>query len=278
MPDDQANSIPSLVDDPVDDVITTLRDDLLGGDGFLVVLLLTIAAVILIPIDGAFRGGAIVSTVVGALLVLTTLSRSRVSTKFRVIGGIIVGLSVTLALISVIRDIQPAITPPTGFNKLLVSVGSFSYCVVLALCFPAILRRTFAHRRVTLNTVAASLAAYLLLGLIFMSMYRFVNIVNGPFFVQPNVNGFTFEYFSFVTLTTVGFGDFTPATDAGRAVAMLEALIGQVFLVTIVALVVSNLGQGSSSLRGLTSPTTNAVGPNPEATIESSGETSTEPR
>ena len=109
-------------------------------------------------------------------------------------------------------------------------------------------------------------------------MYRFVNIVNGPFFVQPNVNGFTFEYFSFVTLTTVGFGDFTAATDAGRAVAMLEALIGQVFLVTIVALVVSNLGQGSSSLRGLTSPTTNAVGPNPEATIESSGETSTEPR
>ena len=68
-------------------------------------------------------------------------------------------------------------------------------------------------------------------------------------FSQPDTNGFTYEYFSYVTLTTVGYGDFTAHNDGGRAMAILEALFGQVFLVTIVALVVSNLGQERQQLR-----------------------------
>ncbi len=124
-----------------------------------------------------------------------------------------------------------------------VAIGSAAYTLLLALLFPAILRRGFTHRTINLNTVAASLSAYLLLGLIFASAYRFIQIVTPPMFAQHNVNGFTYIYFSYVTLTTVGYGDFTAANDAGRAVAVLEALFGQVFLVTIVAMVVSNLGQ-----------------------------------
>jgi hypothetical protein len=50
-------------------------------------------------------------------------------------------------------------------------------------------------------------------------------------------------YFSFVTLTTVGYGDLTASNEVGRAVAILEALAGQLYLVTIVALFVSNLGR-----------------------------------
>jgi voltage-gated potassium channel Kch len=86
-------------------------------------------------------------------------------------------------------------------------------------------------------------------GLIFTSAFRFVEIVDPPFFTQTNVNPFTFEYFSFITLSTVGYGDFSPANDAGRTLAMLEGVFGQIFLVTIVALVVSNLGVERRDLR-----------------------------
>jgi voltage-gated potassium channel Kch len=51
-----------------------------------------------------------------------------------------------------------------------------------------------------------------------------------------------FLYFSFVTLTTLGYGDFTPATDIGKVMVTFEALIGQVFLVTLVARLVSMYG------------------------------------
>ena len=49
-------------------------------------------------------------------------------------------------------------------------------------------------------------------------------------------------YFSFVTLCTVGYGDLTPAGGLARAFAVAEMLIGQIYLVTIVSLIVSNLG------------------------------------
>ncbi len=52
-------------------------------------------------------------------------------------------------------------------------------------------------------------------------------------------------YFSFVTITTTGYGDFTAATGIGRMTAVLEAIFGQLYLITVVALVVQNLGQRS---------------------------------
>jgi voltage-gated potassium channel Kch len=53
----------------------------------------------------------------------------------------------------------------------------------------------------------------------------------------------SFQYFSFITLTTVGYGDLTPGTELGQLLASLEALTGQLFLVSVVALVVGNLGR-----------------------------------
>jgi voltage-gated potassium channel Kch len=58
---------------------------------------------------------------------------------------------------------------------------------------------------------------------------------------EPN----DFLYFSFATLTTVGYGDLVAATDLGRSLAISEALIGQIYLVTVVALIVGNLRPGA---------------------------------
>ena len=57
-------------------------------------------------------------------------------------------------------------------------------------------------------------------------------------------------YYRFVTLTTTGFGDLTAATDVGRALTITEALIGQIYLVTVVALIVTNIGPGRAERTG----------------------------
>ncbi|MFM7551963.1 MAG: potassium channel family protein, partial [Actinomycetota bacterium] len=54
---------------------------------------------------------------------------------------------------------------------------------------------------------------------------------------------YVFLYFSYITLATVGYGDFTAADAVGRLLAMLEGLVGQLYLVTVLALIVSNLGR-----------------------------------
>jgi hypothetical protein len=70
-----------------------------------------------------------------------------------------------------------------------------------------------------------------------------------PFFASGEGDTEDFLYFSFATLTTVGYGDLTAASDLGRSLAIMEALIGQVYLVTVVALIVGNLArQGGTAM------------------------------
>ena len=81
--------------------------------------------------------------------------------------------------------------------------------------------------------------AYFLLGLMFSSIYAAIDsFSHTPFFGRP-VAPSVYSYFSFVTLTTLGFGDYTPATDAGRRIVVIEAVAGQVFIATTLARLVS---------------------------------------
>jgi Ion channel len=104
-----------------------------------------------------------------------------------------------------------------------------------------IVRRILASTSVTLQSIYAALAAYMILGLMFAAFYAAMNhLGSGPFFANGSPgNTKTFQYFSFTTLTTLGYGDFTAASNAGRAVAVMEAMVGQIFLATLVARLVS---------------------------------------
>ena len=76
-------------------------------------------------------------------------------------------------------------------------------------------------------------------------LYPLIAHVTGQtFFVQTaHPQSVDFVYFSYVTLTTVGYGDFTASTSAGRMFAVSEALTGQLYLVSAVALLVGNIGR-----------------------------------
>jgi hypothetical protein len=104
-----------------------------------------------------------------------------------------------------------------------------------------ILNRILRHSTVNIETVAGAIDVYVILGLIFSSLYRSIAAIAGtPFFAQTNhASANQFLYFSFATLTTVGYGDLTAATNFARSVVVIEALMGQIFLVTLVARLVS---------------------------------------
>jgi uncharacterized membrane protein len=96
-----------------------------------------------------------------------------------------------------------------------------------------------------LETILGALCVYVLLGIAFAGIYAAINDVEKVgFFAQPGPKtNVDFLYFSFITQTTVGYGDLTPGTDFGRVIVTFEALIGQVFLVTLVARLVSMYGR-----------------------------------
>jgi hypothetical protein len=125
-----------------------------------------------------------------------------------------------------------------------VVVGGVDALLALA-ALATVLRRLAQHTVITGTTVAGAACAYLLIGLLFASVYAFLGgLSTDPFFAETSAERpVDYLYFSFITLTTVGYGDLTAAADLGRMLAVAEALTGQLFLVTIVALVVGNLGR-----------------------------------
>jgi hypothetical protein len=109
--------------------------------------------------------------------------------------------------------------------------------------------RLVRARGVTLQAVAGALTTYLLIGLEFALIIRvIVGLSPHPYFGQVT-NGVVTQsqeiYFSFTTLTTTGYGDLSPVLSVGRALSVLEMLVGQIYLVTVIGLLVGNLRRSS---------------------------------
>jgi hypothetical protein len=107
----------------------------------------------------------------------------------------------------------------------------------------AIARGAVAQNEVNSRSVAGAICVYMLFGMLFMFAYGVIAAVDhAPFFAQGTDGTRPIRlYFSYVTLATLGYGDYTPASNLGHALAVLEALIGQLYLVTVVAVVVTRL-------------------------------------
>jgi hypothetical protein len=102
-----------------------------------------------------------------------------------------------------------------------------------------------ARQTVTLEAVFGVLSVYILLGMLFGFIFGSIDRFGGyPFFAggQPATVAQCL-YYSFTTLTTVGYGDLTSRTNLGHTLSVAEALLGQIYLVTVVSLIVANLGR-----------------------------------
>jgi hypothetical protein len=93
--------------------------------------------------------------------------------------------------------------------------------------------------------VIGAICVYLLFGMLFLFLYSVAaTLGSGPFFAQGTDGTRSIRlYFSYVTLATLGYGDYTPAGGIGRTLAIVEAIFGQLYLVTVVAVLVSSFGR-----------------------------------
>lgn len=111
---------------------------------------------------------------------------------------------------------------------------------------PVVIIISLVRRRVIdIRTVLGAICVYVLIGMMWSFAFTAVGTYDSqPFFAQQShATVADYLYFSFVTLTTTGYGDLTAAHGLGRAMAVLEALIGQLYLVTVIAVLVSNIGR-----------------------------------
>ena len=123
------------------------------------------------------------------------------------------------------------------WNNPLVGVADIAFFSYLALAFMGYI---FRERRVTSNVVAASLCVYILIGFLWAFFYMVLNEYEPCVsFREDDLSRRDLVYFSFVTLTTLGYGDITPLSPYAKAAAMVEAIVGQIYLIVIVARLVA---------------------------------------
>ncbi len=106
----------------------------------------------------------------------------------------------------------------------------------------AILRHIFLRNVVDLQTLLGAVCAYLMIGMFFAFTFSLMTLLTGdPFFTDPAADQLSdYLFFSFVTITTTGYGDLVPASSAGQTLAVWEAILGQFFLAAVVAKIVSS--------------------------------------
>jgi Ion channel len=198
------------------------------SDRFGLLLLLLLGTYLL----SAFTGGRWVDAVqillVTVVAILALRNSSAPRRTLRLIAVTAIAGSAAAAIAS--------LTSTTGAGIAHIWTG-----LVLLFAVVMIVLRVLSFGTVTIQSIYGALSAYLVIGLMFASFYAAINdLAQGDFFAnnQPAITQ-TFQYFSFTTLTTLGYGDFTAISNGGRAVAILEALTGQVFLATLVARLVA---------------------------------------
>jgi hypothetical protein len=179
-------------------------------------------------------GAKLAQAVVGSSVLVLAARLGQVSGRWWTVVRVVAVLAVVSAITNVlVGNAEGAAGAVLIINGLVVAAAPV-----------AIVGAVRRHRTITVRTVLAAVTVYVLIGLFFAFAYRSVHEYDQAAF-QASIGELTpaaLQYLSFVALTTVGFGDVTPVSDLARTLVTLEALIGQVYLVTVVALVVGNLG------------------------------------
>jgi hypothetical protein len=206
-----------------------LRLPIRRGYGF--VLLLIIATYVLALIADRRWMVTVLLLVVQTGTVWQALRTSRARPGVRLAAALVFALALLAAAGNLFLD-------GTALTGLIFLAASGLYLVAPL----AIVRDIGFHRGVDHETMFGALAAYLLIGMAFGFAYACVAALQpGPLFGEsgdPTLAQALF--FSFVTMTTTGYGDLVPTANPAQSIAVLEALIGQLFLVTAVAKVVEN--------------------------------------
>jgi hypothetical protein len=155
-----------------------------------------------------------------------------------------IGIAIAMVVTAALLDFERSPRTDLYLDSSAWLIAGLALCVVVT-------RAVFGRGRITYHRVVGAVLLYLVIGLIFVALYGFVALatpaaftnlpaLHGDFAVAGNL-----IYFSFVTLTTTGYGDIAPLHPYARSLANVEAIIGQIYPATLLArLVTLELAQG----------------------------------
>jgi hypothetical protein len=199
-------------------------------DAFGLVLLLVLLTYVLTSLLPNHGWSAVVLTLATSATSIVALLSSHVKAGFVRGVGWLSALSVVLAAIAALSGGQ------TWLN-----LASLIQISLLAVAMGAVLRRVVMSAEVGSRTILGAISVYTVLGILFTFLYGTIERIQGGAFFEGQIHpeGGDFLFFSYTTLTTTGYGNLVPGGQPGRMVAGLEMMIGQIFLVTLVAGLVS---------------------------------------
>jgi voltage-gated potassium channel len=194
-------------------------------------LIALLALFISSPFVQALPHGRLVEGVLFTLVICSAL--------FAVAGRLSVVSGATLAGLALMGQWVSTLWPqgPVGPWYFLPALVFLGFAVVRLMAF------VLNAPDVDLETLCASIAGFLMIGLMWALGYTLLDrLVPGSFVVTPageTLDGFNAFYFSFVTLSTIGYGDITPVSRVARMMAVVEAIVGIFYVAVLVSRLVS---------------------------------------
>jgi len=195
---------------------------------FLYLLILILALIIIVPLVENFVHLRMITDVFMTAIFITAayaISKRKLH--------VIVAVLLLLPMLASIWSEYFVVIPSLQIAGNLCGVVYFAYAVIVILIFIS------EQREVTRDLIAGAAVAYLMMALMWTFLYRTVELLQPGSFSLPETafkaHELVFVYYSFVTITTLGFGDITPTTSLASSITILEAVVGQLFLVVGVA-------------------------------------------
>ena len=203
-----------------------------SADSYGLVLLLVVATyVVSVSVTERWAVSIVLTVQLATVWLTLRISQARRVTRFIV--------SIVLSLAAVIAVVGFFAHNPGGELGVI-----FIVCCLLYLIAPiSIVRHRMLRREIDTEALLGAIAAYLLIGMSFAFAYRTAGeFGNVPFFGSAGHGTLSQDlFFSFVTMTTVGYGNLVPAANPGQTFAVLEAVIGQLFLIVAVGKIISSM-------------------------------------
>jgi len=195
---------------------------------FLILLILILSLLVLTPfLDGIIEARILMDVFLTAIFIFI-INSIRLKRSQTIIASVLVLPLIVATWSTYFVEINPLSLLTKIFGALF-----FSYAAI------NILRIIVKSEKVTRETIFAEIVAYLLIALMWAFLYMTLERVSPGSFSFPDKGSWgetmRFEYLSFVTITTLGYGDITPVTDKATALALIEAVVGQIYLVVLVA-------------------------------------------
>jgi hypothetical protein len=206
---------------------------------FVVLLVLLLLLLVTAPVVAYLQRPLIASVAINSLFMAIILSAVYSVSEKRMtvmVAWVLASLAIAVQILDHLSS-----SDPLTITRHALHIVVLLYAIILILEF------IFTHRKVTINTIYASLCTYLLIGLLWAVVYSLIYSVNPQAFVDSRVGegeelsmrfgsySIAPIYYSLVTLTTLGYGDVTPVSPSARMLSAIEAVLGQLYIAVLVA-------------------------------------------